>query len=49
MRVAGIIMGSPLTAEWNLPEEMKQPDFYLLKGMVEQVCDALGVADVLYE
>jgi phenylalanyl-tRNA synthetase beta chain len=49
MRVAGIVMGSLLTAEWNLPEEMKQPDFYLLKGMVEQVCDALGVADARYE
>ncbi|MHB8996776.1 MAG: phenylalanine--tRNA ligase subunit beta [Armatimonadota bacterium] len=49
MRVAGVVMGSLLTAEWNLPEEMKQPDFYLLKGMVEQVCDALGVADARYE
>lgn len=43
LRVAGIIMGSPLTAEWNLPAESREPDFYLLKGMVEQVCEALGV------
>jgi len=39
----GAIMGSPLTSEWNLPEEMKEPGFYLLKGMIEQVCDAPGV------
>lgn len=49
MRVAGAVMGSPLTAEWNLPEEMKQPDFFLLKGIIEQVCDALGVPDARYE
>lgn len=49
MRVAGAIMGSPWTAEWNLPETVKEPDFYLLKGMIEQVCDSLGIEDARYE
>lgn len=48
-RVAGVIMGPRLTADWNLPTEAKEPDFYLLKGIIEQVCEVLGVSDTTYE
>jgi phenylalanyl-tRNA synthetase beta chain len=49
VRVAGAIMGSLMTADWNLPGEMKEPDFYLVKGFIEQVCQSLGVENVRYE
>ncbi len=47
-RVAGIIMGSVLTADWNASEELKHPDFFLVKGIVEQVCESLGLTDVSF-
>jgi len=47
-RVAGIIMGSVLTADWNAPETLKHPDFFLVKGVIEQVCESLGVTDVSF-
>lgn len=49
VRVAGAIMGSLMTSDWNLPEEIKEPDFYLVKGFIEQVCQSLGVENVRYE
>ncbi len=42
-QVAGIMMGSPLTTQWNLPPEQAEVDFYYLKGLVEQVCQELGL------
>lgn len=48
LHVAGIITGSVLTADWNAPEEARQPDFFLLKGIVEQVCESLGVPGVTF-
>jgi len=45
LRVAGIVMGSVLTADWNAAEELKHPDFFLLKGIVEQVGESLGIAE----
>jgi len=47
-RVAGVIMGSVLTADWNAPETLTQPDFFLVKGIVEQVCESLGATDVSF-
>lgn len=49
LRVAGIVMGTTLTADWNLPAEASEPDFFLLKGIVEQLCDTLGVQGVGFE
>ena len=49
VRVAGAVMGSPMTADWDLPEAVREPDFFLIKGYVEQVCEALGVENVRYE
>jgi len=46
MRVAGIAMGAQLTSSWNVPSESSQADFYRLKGVVEQLCDALNVQGV---
>lgn len=44
-RVGGIMMGSSLTATWNLAPAQTQVDFYRLKGLVEQLCRELGVTD----
>ena len=48
VRVAGIIMGSILTADWNAPEQMRQPDIFLLKGIIEQGCASLGIAETSF-
>ncbi len=40
--VAGVITGSLLTANWNLPAEQVQVDFYYMKGIIEQLCQGLG-------
>ncbi len=42
-RVAGVLTGSAFTSAWNLPTETAQPDFYWLKGLVEQFLAELGV------
>lgn len=49
VRVAGIVMGSMMTSDWNLPEASCEPDFYVVKGMVEQVCQSLVIEDVSFE
>ena len=48
MRVGGAMMGAPLMSSWNLPDESATADFYWLKGIVEQLCDGLNVADVQF-
>jgi phenylalanyl-tRNA synthetase beta chain len=48
-RVAGILTGSPFTSTWNLPADTAQPDFYWLKGLVEQFLSALGLTDCRIE
>lgn len=45
LRVAGLLMGSVLTANWNAPEALTQPDFFWLKGLVEQLCASLGLTN----
>ena len=42
-RVAAIVMGSPLSAQWNVPSEQAATDFYYLKGIVEELCTSLGI------
>lgn len=39
--VAGVLMGSPYTAEWNVPETSL--DFFWVKGIVEQLGAVLGL------
>jgi len=41
--VAAIVMGSPLSAQWNVPSEQAATDFYYLKGIVEELCTSLGI------
>lgn len=43
--VAGIMMGSPLITQWNLAPEQAKVDFYYLKGLLEQLCQGLGLTD----
>ncbi len=45
-RVAGIMMGSPLTAQWNLQPEQASVDFYYLKSLLEQLLQHLNVTDI---
>jgi len=47
-RVAGVITGSPFTAQWNLPDSQAAVDFFWLKGIVEQLCDGLGIEGVAW-
>lgn len=49
VRVAGVLMGSMMTSDWNLPTESREPDFYTVKGIIEQVCASLGIEDVAFE
>ena len=44
--VAGIMMGSTLTAQWNLQPPQAKVDFYYLKGLLEQVLAELGITEV---
>lgn len=39
--LAGVIMGNPYTSPWNL--NAPEPDFFWVKGIVEQLLDALGL------
>ncbi len=48
-RVAGVLTGTPFTSTWNLPTEGAQPDFYWLKGLVEQFLAELGLGELRIE
>ncbi len=48
LHAAGLIMGPYWSSIWNLPEESREPDFYVVKGIVEQLVGALGVDGVTY-
>ena len=45
MHVGGVLMGSSLTADWNVAPEDAAADFFQLKSIVEQLCDILGIDD----
>jgi phenylalanyl-tRNA synthetase beta chain len=47
-RIGGIITGNPFIGAWNLPPTMATVDFFWLKGIVEQLCEALGVEEVSF-
>jgi len=47
-RVAGIIMGTGWTSNWNLKGEQAKVDFYWLKGIVEQLLDGLNVGETTF-
>ncbi len=38
--------GNLLTADWNLPARQAQVDFYYVKGIMEQLCQGLGVPEL---
>jgi len=46
--VAAVMTGSPLTADWNLSGEQAQVDFYYMKGIIEQLCQGLGVHELSF-
>ena len=55
LRVAGAVMGSMATSDWRSTIAKEQPtggpqeaDFYTIKGMVQQVCDSLGLTGVSF-
>jgi phenylalanyl-tRNA synthetase beta chain len=47
-RLAAVVMGGAMTSAWNLPDGAARVDFYRLKGIIEQLCDALGIRDVAF-
>jgi len=47
-RLVAVVMGSAMTATWNLPDQAAM-DFYWIKGLVEQLCTRLGIKDVGFE
>jgi phenylalanyl-tRNA synthetase beta chain len=54
LRVAGVLMGSTATSDWQETSPSgkvggpREPDFHHIKGIVEQLCDGLGVAGVSF-
>jgi len=46
--VAAVITGNLLTANWNLSAEQAQIDFYYMKGIIEQLCQGLGVPELSF-
>ena len=48
LHAAGLMMGPYWSSSWNLPDESREPDFYTVKGTVEQLVGTLGVDDVSY-
>lgn len=46
--VAGAMSGDMWRSAWCLPKEALSTDFYLCKGLVESVLDALGIEGVHY-
>jgi len=46
--VAAVITGNLLTADWNVPAEQTQVDFYYMKGIIEQLCQGLGVPELSF-
>jgi len=46
LRVAGALMGQPLTSPWNVADATEMVDFYWVKGVVEQLLRGLNVENV---
>ncbi len=47
-RVAGLVTGSPFTARWNMPRSAELVDFFWIKGIVEQLCEGLGIQELAW-
>jgi len=43
LRLTAVISGSLWSGAWNLPPEVKQADFYTLRGIAEQLLFGLGI------
>ena len=48
LHAAGIMMGPYWSSKWNMPEQALLPDFFTIKGILEQLVAALGVQGVSY-
>ena len=48
LHAAGIISGPYWAGAWNMPDDRLLPDFFTVKGIVEQLVAALGVERVSY-
>jgi phenylalanyl-tRNA synthetase beta chain len=48
-RLGAVMMGSIMTATWNLPEQTTEVDLYWVKGVVEQLFGALGIPEPAFE
>ncbi len=48
LRIAGALMGQPLTSPWNAADAGSLVDFFWVKGIVEQLCQGLHVQDVAF-
>jgi len=49
LRVAMVIMGSLLDHRWNTPDDAGVADLYLLKGIIQQALDGMGVTGVSWK
>ncbi|GAB4452626.1 MAG: phenylalanine--tRNA ligase subunit beta [Armatimonadaceae bacterium] len=48
VRVSGVVAGSAMPQAWSLKGEAFPADFYFAKGVVEDLCAALGMGDVTF-
>lgn len=46
LRLAILVTGGVMTSAWNVPREHAEADFYWLKGVVEQLAQALYIEDL---
>ncbi|MEN6521187.1 MAG: phenylalanine--tRNA ligase subunit beta [Armatimonadota bacterium] len=49
LSVAGAMVGNQWSSAWNLNKEAMAADFYLIKGVVENIFDRLKISDVKFE
>lgn len=48
LRVSGVVAGSAMAQAWSLKPESHPADFYFAKGIVEDLCTALGIRDLTF-
>jgi phenylalanyl-tRNA synthetase beta chain len=49
LRVGVVVMGSFLDSRWNEPPHVGVADFYLLKGIIQQTLDGMGLTRVVWQ
>ena len=48
LRVSGVVAGSAMAQAWSLKPEAHPADFYFAKGVVEDLCAALGISTLTF-